>query len=128
MRFSVSPPHIKNSDGENVAVRGEKPDDSTVEELMEKSDEIQELNQSIEDYIEEKADRQNYYSINITLLNDDEVRLEVYGVEGSDYPLPDRELVAEAVADQYSWEPGFDQLGSENNMYRLSIFDAGDTA
>lgn len=92
---------------------------------MEKGEEIQELNSHIESYVEENAERENYYSINITRLGDREVRLEIYGVEGGEYPLPEKELVGEAIGNYYGWKPSIQDVRSERNMYSIHVFDSG---
>ncbi len=91
-----------------------------LEQLLNKGkDNEEEILESVEENIEDLTDREYHYSLDIIEADNNSIRIGVYGVEG--YELPSQRTVANAMARQFGWTPGFEEGVSTEDCYHMRV-------
>lgn len=99
-----------------MSIDGTEP---SVETLLEREEEIEELTSHIEEFVRTEADERTYFSTDIYAMAENKVTLDIYGIEG--HPMPEKRTITEAVGDFYGWTAGFEEGRSEDDMYSIRV-------
>jgi len=89
--------------------------------LTKGKDKEEKLLESVEECIEETTDEKYHYALDIIQVENNSIRIGVYGVEG--YELPSQRTVANAVAEQFEWTTDFKEGVSTEDCYHMRIQD-----